>query len=74
MAASLLALANFHLQFTNKSVGSLWRPPLARRPLLIALQVVKTSFGFYVRECMRSSPPPPPPGPPNGVVILKLLI
>ena len=31
--------------------------PLAR-PLLIALQVERTSFGFHVRECMRSSPPP----------------
>ena len=30
--------------------------PLAR-PLLIALEVVRTSFGFHVRECMRSSPP-----------------
>ena len=30
--------------------------PLAR-PLLIALQVERTSFGFHVRECMRSSPP-----------------
>ena len=58
MAASLLALANFHLQFTNKSVGSLWRPPLARRPLLIALQVVRTTFGFHLREYMGSIPPP----------------
>ena len=32
--------------------------PLAR-PLLIAFQVERTSFGFHVRECMRSSPPPP---------------
>ena len=31
--------------------------PLAR-PLLIALQVERTSFGFHVRECMRSSPSP----------------
>ena len=33
--------------------------PLAR-PLLIALQVERTSFGFHVRECMRSTTPPPP--------------
>ena len=32
--------------------------PLAR-PLLIAFQVERTSFGFHVRECMRSSPHPP---------------
>ena len=32
------------------------------RPLLIALQAVKTSFGFHVRECMKSSPPPPSAG------------
>ena len=31
--------------------------PLAR-PMLIALQVERTSFGFHVRECMRSTPPP----------------
>ena len=30
-------------------------------PLLIALQVERTSFGFHVRECMRSTPPPPTP-------------
>ena len=30
-------------------------------PLLIALQVERTSFGFHVRECMRSSPTPAPP-------------
>ena len=28
--------------------------PLAR-PLLIAFQVERTSFGFHVRECMRST-------------------
>ena len=39
---------NAHDQYTN---------PLAR-PLLIALQVVRTSFGFHLRECMRSSSPP----------------
>ena len=31
--------------------------PLAR-PLLIALQVERTSFGFHVRECMRSTTTP----------------
>ena len=36
---------NAHDQYTN---------PLAR-PLLIALQVVRTSFGFHLRECMGSS-------------------
>ena len=36
--------------------------PLAR-PMLIALQVERTSFGFNVRECMRSTPPPPPHPP-----------
>ena len=37
--------------------------PLAKA-LLIALQIVRTSFGFHLRECMRSSfPPPPPPAP-----------
>ena len=41
---------NAHDQYTN---------PLAR-PLLIALQVVRTSFGFHLRECMGSSFPPPP--------------
>ena len=40
-----------HNQYTN---------PLTR-PLLIALQVVQTSFAFYLRECMGSSPPPPGP-------------
>ena len=29
-----------------------------RTPLLIALQVVRTSFGFHLRECMGSSFPP----------------
>ena len=29
--------------------------------LLISLQVVRTSSGFHLRECMRSSFPPPPP-------------
>ena len=38
---------NAHDQYTN---------PLAR-PLLIALQVVRTSFGFHLRECMGSSFP-----------------
>ena len=37
--------------------------PLAR-PLLIPLQVVRTSFGFHVRGCMGSSFPSPPPPPP----------
>ena len=32
--------------------------PLAR-PLLIAVQVVRTSFGFHLRDCMKSSDPPP---------------
>ena len=41
---------NEHDQYTN---------PLAR-PLLISLQVVRTSFGFHLRECMGSSSPPPP--------------
>ena len=40
--------------------------PLAR-PMQIALQVERTSFGFHVRECMRGPPPPPPPPhPPAG--------
>jgi len=43
---------NAHNQYTN---------PLAR-PLLIALQVVRTLFGFHLRECMGSSFPPAPPG------------
>ena len=31
---------------------------------MIALQVVRTSFGFHLRECMGSClPPPPHPGP-----------
>ena len=30
------------------------------RPLLIALQVVRTSFEFHLRECMGSSAPPLP--------------
>ena len=38
---------NAHDQYTS---------PLTR-PLLIALQVVRTSFGFYLRECMGSSSP-----------------
>ena len=41
-------LRNAHDQYTN---------PLAR-PLLIALQVVRTSFGFHLRGCMGSSFPP----------------
>ena len=32
---------------------------------MIALQVVRTSFGFYLRECMGSCFPPPPPPCPN---------
>ena len=39
---------NAHDQYTS---------PLAR-PLLIALQVVRTSFGFHLRECTGSSFPP----------------
>ena len=39
---------NAHDQYTN----------LLARPLLIALQVVRTSFGFHLRECMGSSFPP----------------
>ena len=46
---------NGHDQYTN---------PLAR-PLLIALQVVRTSFGFHLKECMGSSSPPP--SPPLGL-------
>ena len=42
---------NAHDQNTN---------PLAR-PLLISLQVVRTSFGFHLTECMGSSSPLPPP-------------
>ena len=30
---------------------------------MIALQVVRTSFGFHLRECMGSCFPPPPPPP-----------
>ena len=33
--------------------------PLAR-PLIIALQVVRTSFEFHLLDCMGSSSPPPP--------------
>ena len=33
------------------------------RPLMITLQVVRTSFGFHLRECMGSSFPPPPTHP-----------
>ena len=47
-----------HDQYTN---------PLARA-LLMALQVVRTSFGFHLRESMGSSPPSPPP--PCVVLIL----
>ena len=32
-------------------------------------QVVKTSFGFHLRECMGSSSSPPPPPPPPRVQI-----
>ena len=42
---------NAHDQYTN---------PLART-LLIALQVVRTSFGYHLRKCMESSYPPSPP-------------
>ena len=34
---------------------------LLARPLMIALQVVRTSFPFRLRECMGSNFPPPPP-------------
>ena len=40
--------------------------PLAR-PLLIAVQVVRTSFGFHLRDCMKSSAPPPP-SPPEQIL------
>ena len=40
---------NAHDQYTS---------PLAR-PLLTALQVVRTSFGFHLRECVGSSSPSP---------------
>ena len=40
---------NAHDQYTN---------PLAR-PLMIALQVVRTLFRFHLRECMRNSFPSP---------------
>ena len=40
---------NAHDQYTN---------PLAR-PLLIALQVVRTLFGFHLRECMYVGVAPP---------------
>ena len=40
---------NTHDQYTN---------PLAR-PLLITLQVVRTSFGFHLRECMEVASPAP---------------
>ena len=42
---------NAHDQYTN----------LLARLLLIALQVVRTSFGFHWRECMGSNFPSPPP-------------
>ena len=48
---------NAHDQYTN---------PLAS-PLLITLQVVRTLFGFHLRECRGSSFPPPP-------LVLLLLI
>ena len=48
-AVDLLIWRNAHDQYTN---------PLAR-PLLIALQVVRTLFGLHLRECMGSSFPPP---------------
>ena len=34
---------------------------LLARPLMIALQVVRTSFPFHLRECMGSNFLPPPP-------------
>ena len=48
--------------------------PLAR-PWLIALQVVRTSFGFHLRECMGSWFPPPPPwfSHPRGTWVLSKL-
>ena len=53
--------------FSKPLIFSFWRNthdqytyPLAR-PLMIYLQVVRTSFGFHLRECMGSSFPPPPP-------------
>ena len=51
-----------HDQYTN---------PLARA-LLMALQVVRTSFGFHLRESMGSSPPPLPP--PSCVVLILCFI
>ena len=41
-----------------------------QRPLPIALQVVRTSFGFHLRECMGSSPPLPPPPLVSGNPLL----
>ena len=35
---------------------------------MIALQVVRTSFGFHLRECMGSCFPPPPPGINLGLI------
>ena len=37
---------------------------------MISLQVVRTSFGFHLREYMGSSPPPPPP-PLSGVKLWR---
>ena len=50
---------NAHDQYTN---------PLAS-PLLITLQVVRTLFGFHLRECMGSSFPPHP----TPLVLLLLI-
>ena len=36
--------------------------PLAKNASMIALQVVRTSFGFHLRECMGSCFPAPLPG------------
>ena len=42
---------NAHDQYTN----------LLSRPLMIALQDVRTPFGFYLRACWEVVPPPPLP-------------
>ena len=45
---------------TNESAQAHFAKPLTIA-LMIALQVVRASFGFLFREYMGSCPPPPPP-------------
>ena len=41
---------------------------------MIALQVVRTSFGFHLRECMGSCFAPPPPPPDLSLFIIAELL